>query len=51
MLDKATYAFSETKIQADTALASLTQSRAKVNFADLDKDAEEEEDIYQSTKF
>ena len=41
--------FSETKIQADTALASLSQSMAKVNMMEMDK--EEEEEIYQSTKF
>jgi len=40
---------SETKIQADTALASLSQSMAKVNMMEMDK--EEEEEIYQSTKF
>ena len=41
--------FSETKIQADTALASLSQSMAKVNM--MERDKEEEEEIYQSTKF
>jgi len=38
---------SETKIQADTARRSLSQSMAKVNMMDK----EEEEEIYQSTKF
>ena len=41
--------FSDTKIQADTARRSLSQSMGKVNMIDMDK--EEEEDIYQSTKF
>jgi len=41
--------FSETKIQADTALHSLSQSMAKVNMLEINKD--EEEEIYQSTKF
>jgi len=40
---------SDTKIQADTARRSLSQSMGKVNMIDMDK--EEEEDIYQSTKF
>jgi len=40
---------SETKIQADTALHSLSQSMAKVNMMEINKD--EEEEIYQSTKF
>ena len=43
--------FSETKIQADTALASLSQSMAKVNMMEMNKEEEEEEEIYQSTKF
>ena len=42
--------FSETKIQADTVLASLSQSMVKVNMMEMDKE-EEEEEIYQSTKF
>eukprot|EP00092_Neocalanus_flemingeri_P023635 GFUD01025636.1.p1 GENE.GFUD01025636.1~~GFUD01025636.1.p1 ORF type:complete len:276 (-),score=89.38 GFUD01025636.1:112-939(-) len=41
---------SETKIQADTALHSLSQSMAKVNMMEINKE-EEEEEIYQSTKF
>ena len=43
--------FSETKIQADTALHSLSQSMAKVNMMEMNKEEEEEEEIYQSTKF
>ena len=39
--------FSDSKIQSDTALPSLTQSMAKINMVDVVK----EEDIYQSTKF
>lgn len=42
---------SETKIQADTALHSLSQSMAKVNMMEMNMNKDEEEEIYQSTKF
>jgi len=42
---------SETKIQADTALASLTHSLGRQEDRMEEEKQEEEEDIYQSTKF